>query len=285
MILQGPADTSGRLVASPVTTLMLVGPADPEARGEMMLMAGYEDGSLSLWLAADGAWSNLTCVSRWQAHLAPVRSVALCNSSGASPYMALSGGDDGLVNLLSLRPPMKIERTFMFAGQAPVAQAHFGSRAPATIVACSKVVPAQICVWALHGYLLATLELPGHLSIVNLRVISEGDAHEGLLCATAPHDNSVSDIAKNKNGDNSNVTKEAVGALELFTLPYLHRVWRRGCHLGLRPTALFACGNGPDEAVGSTAWLGLEDGSFEAVLPVHASETYAESAEKAAGPV
>merc|ERR1712048_996643 len=100
---------------------------------------------------------------------------------------------------------MRPERTFQFADRAPVGEVRFGSRAPATIVASSALPPARICVWALHGYLIATVELPGHLWIRNLQVVFEGDSHEGLLFTTAAD----TSTPRSRGGGN--------GALELRT--------------------------------------------------------------------
>ena len=54
------------------------------------------------------------------------------------------------------RPPMRPLRTFLFEGGHEVSQVHFGCRAPVSLVAASK--EGLICVWALHGFLLATFQ-------------------------------------------------------------------------------------------------------------------------------
>merc|ERR1712129_594075 len=109
-----------------------------------------------------------------------------------------------------------------------------GSRAPATIVAHAAGT-GKLCVWALHGFLLATLDLSEQSPILQLRVVSEGDAREGLLCSMAD------------------------GGVEMRTLPYLQRVWRRTCKGAVQPTALSCC---PSSVL---VWVGLEDGTCEAI--------------------
>merc|ERR1712113_393942 len=104
-------------------------------------------------------------------------------------------------------------RSFLFPGRLPVSEARFGSRAPATVVACSSS-EVQICVWALHGFLLARVDISQAACVQGLRVISDHDTCESLLYTTE------------------------AGHVEIRTLPYLELICSRKFHSGLRPTAL-----------------------------------------------
>eukprot|EP00929_Paragymnodinium_shiwhaense_P070397 TRINITY_DN35653_c0_g1_i1.p1 TRINITY_DN35653_c0_g1~~TRINITY_DN35653_c0_g1_i1.p1 ORF type:complete len:2875 (-),score=560.22 TRINITY_DN35653_c0_g1_i1:202-8826(-) len=224
-------------VAAPVTALAVSQEASlcvPESCG-LVILSGTADGQLSLWSAADDCWNSFTCVARWQIHTAAVRCVDFAGSVGLLG-MALSCSDDGRVQMLRLRSPMRPERSFLFKDRLPVAEARFGSRAPATIVACSKSVPPRVCVWSFQGYLLAAVELQCCNTLVQgLRVVSESDAREGLLLSFTD------------------------GTLEFRQLPYLGQIWSTTCHGHLQPTSL-------DSSPGAgVLWLGLQDGSFQAV--------------------
>jgi len=204
-----------------------------DAHGLLLLM-GAHDGTVSAWVAADSEWQGFARLVRWQVHLQAVRCLDISDQLG----LALSSSEDGLVHVYSLRPPMRPQRTFAFRGRLPVSEARFGARAPASLVACSCVPsgPPRLNVWSLQGFLLATLELPAAARGGLLRVLCDGDAREGLLCAA---------------GD---------GSIELRSLPYLQPVWRQACPWAARPTALDGA------AARGFAWLGHEDGSFSAVF-------------------
>merc|ERR1712085_123140 len=151
--------------------------------------------------------------------------------------MALSASADGFVNAYCLRPPVRVVRTFRFPGGAPVGQARFGARAPASIVA-SAHGGHHVCVWALQGYLLASIDVGTGAPLKELSVVSENDAREGVLCSV---------------GD---------GTVHMLSLPYLLPVWTHACGdgSGIVPTVLE---RNPER---SLLWVGLEDGSFEAIV-------------------
>eukprot|EP00927_Polykrikos_kofoidii_P032708 TRINITY_DN27782_c1_g1_i1.p1 TRINITY_DN27782_c1_g1~~TRINITY_DN27782_c1_g1_i1.p1 ORF type:complete len:1452 (+),score=209.77 TRINITY_DN27782_c1_g1_i1:602-4957(+) len=238
----------GGIPAAPVTALVASQQAArcvPGACG-LVFLAGSADGTLCLWAAGDNDWtaSKFECVARWQPHLALVRCVDFACSE-CLLGTALSAGEDGLVHLLRIRPPMRPERTYRFADGLPVAEARLGSRAPATIVACSMTSPPKICVWALYGFLLATVEVPGPAQLRGLRVVSEGDAREAVLCTFAVTSPSS--------------TNASNGFSELRALPYLQQIW---CHRheGCRPSVLEST---PSHGI---AWVGHQVGSFEAII-------------------
>jgi len=190
----------------------------------LVVVTGAGDGTVSVWTPADARWRALAPCARWQLHLTTVR----CLDCDSSLGMVVSGGKDGLVNLIQLRPPMRPLRTFLFEGGHEVSQVHFGCRAPVSLVAASK--EGLICVWALHGFLLATFQF-SQAPLHSLRCVQCDDAQEALLCA-------------------------ANGVLQLRMLPYLDLVWERKTTqihqvLGRCPTKRLAL-------------LGYHDGSFEA---------------------
>merc|ERR1712087_313927 len=201
----------------------------------LLLMCGALDGTASLWRAADHRWKNFKLVAHWLCHLQAVRCVELSSNLG----MALSSSDDGFVHVYRLRRPLQPLRTFAFVDRLPVTEARFASAAPVTIVASSsgsKTAGLKICVWALHGFLLASIDLEACAALGGLRVLQEGDARESLLVSTGN------------------------GSVELRSLPYLHPIWSRACQWSARPTALDSA------ARKGIVWLGHEDGSFEAVF-------------------
>jgi len=215
----------------------------PDANG-LLLLSGALDGAVSVWAASHTRWRqfdcvglHFDCVGRWQVHLKAVRCVDFDGQSG----LALSAGEDGLVQVYRLRPGMRPLRTFLFADRLPVIEARFGSRAPASIVACASsgtgaAAQSRICVWAFHGFLLATFDLPTATLARGLRVWSDSDAQEGLFYSTSD------------------------GHVELRSLPYLKPIWRQACRENMWPAA-------PDcMPAKRLAWVGHQDGSFEAVL-------------------
>jgi len=151
-----------------------------------------------------------------------------CVDFGISQRMALSAGDDGFIHLYRLRSVMRPLQTFAFKDRKPVTQARFGCPAPATIVACSTMM-SLVCVWSINGFLLATVKIP-HVQAI--RVIVEDDAHAGVVCACE-------------------------GTVELRSLPYLHEVWKNKCE-----ATATALESSPSKGL---LWVGLEDGSFEAI--------------------
>lgn len=202
----------------------------------LLLLAGTGGGEVSLWGARED-WKGFAAVSRWRVHMSAVSCVDFGDWCG----LALSAGEDGAVHVYRVRPPARPLRTFLAEPRAPVRQARFGTHAPCTVVACSVPAagPARVHVWALHGFLLATLELGASSVPRGLRVVCDGDAREGLLCIT----------------DDG----QGGGCVELLSLPYLQPVWRRRCHGGARPAVL---DSSPDRRM---LWVGHQDGSFEAV--------------------
>ncbi|CAE8595330.1 unnamed protein product [Polarella glacialis] len=228
------ARLSAQAHESPISALAVSEDAARRVRGAkgLLLASGDCEGSVRVWAYQDSKPEQLLCVARWHLHLDRVNSL---DFGDAGPWL-LSAGEDGLVHLYRLRPPARPLRTFRFQQGLPVSEARFASRAPATVVACCAAA-GLICVWALHGFLLATVQLSS-LSLCGLRVISENDAREALLCATAS------------------------GDLELRSLPYLGLVWRRRCAGGVQVTAIEA------SLSPGRAWVGLEDGTFQGFFPM-----------------
>lgn len=214
----------------------------PRSHG-LLVAAGTSNGEVSLWAATEGSnngeWKGFAVVSRWPVHTSAVSCVEFEDSS----KMALSAGADGIVHLYRIRPPTRPLRSFVIKGRAPVAEARFGSRAPCTVVACSVSAhgPAHVCVWALHGFLLAEVDLRAGAVPRGLRVVCDADAREGLLCIT----------------DDGHAT--------FFSLPYLHLVWQRACHAGTSPTVLDTA---PSRYM---VWIGHQDGTFEAIYATSGS--------------
>ncbi|CAK0875642.1 unnamed protein product [Prorocentrum cordatum] len=202
----------------------------------LLMLAGSLDGEVCLWAASDWEWRSFACAARWQPHLAPVRGVDFGERLG----LALSCGDDGLVHVYRLRPPTRLLRGYRFQGGLPATEARFAAGVPAAVVACSAEA-ARVCVWALAGFLLASLDLAAAGPVRGLRVVSEGDgSREGLLVALGA---------------------DGAGKVELRTLPYLQPTWRLSCQWGMPPCAL-DCRPGARGAV----WLGHEDGTFGAAV-------------------
>eukprot|EP00811_Abedinium_folium_P013342 NODE_223_length_3358_cov_5.037450.p1 GENE.NODE_223_length_3358_cov_5.037450~~NODE_223_length_3358_cov_5.037450.p1 ORF type:complete len:1013 (+),score=329.58 NODE_223_length_3358_cov_5.037450:334-3039(+) len=228
----GDAHVVPRAHAAPVSAVAAsqeAALAIPDSCG-LLLLVGALDGSVSLWAAESASWASFTCLARWRCHLAAVRCAAF---EPRQPWLAATCGDDGLANIYTLRPPAKPIHTFAFPGDRPIRHVCFGSRAPATLVA-SAGNAAEICVWSLCGYLLAFVALDGAAVLRGMRVISDGDALEAVLCAAAD------------------------GTLELRSLPYLGLVWQHAPQQRGLPTTF---DNTPARRI---AWVGFEDGSFAA---------------------
>jgi len=202
----------------------------------LVLMAGSADGVVSLWTAGDSSWHRLLCLTRCQSHLDAVQCIDFNDAMG----FAATGGEDGLIHVYTMKPLQRVLRTFAMPDRESVAEVRFGSRAPATIVAASKA-PSRICVWSLQGYVLAELVMPETQSVQSLRVLDDCDAQEALLCATND------------------------GSLQLMSLPYLQRIWGLPCYQGSKPSVLSSSQSR------RIAWVGHQDGTFEAIYAKTAS--------------
>lgn len=211
-------------------------------------MSGALDGSVTVWVAwapKDCHWRKFTAVARWHVHLEAVRCLDFDEQSG----LALSAGDDGLIQLYRLRPAMRPLHTFLFRDGLPISEARFASRVPASIVAYSDGAGRSgglVCVWALHGFLLASYELASTVLARGLRVLSEaGDAGEALLFSTSD------------------------GQVELRSLPGLEPVWSKPCYNNAWSSAADSSAarrlSLTSVQDSKLTWLGHADGTFEAV--------------------